>query len=551
MPVFNRKRTVVGLAVLAALAAVAAVRAQQYPEPPRVRPGDPEALSPLQLPHEDPDVQPAQFTRPAGITGKGPGTPANPGPTATAAVADPPSPVVRIRVRVPADSPPGDDVKYLLTVQNVSQADAHQVTVRNPLPEGAQFVKAEPAPSQADPKQVAWSFGTLKGGESKSITLFLKPKHGAAEIKNLAYVRFEHGEQVTTRINGPKVKVDKSAPKQALRDEPFTVRVVVENTGKVPAEGVRVVENIDRSAEVEAVTTGATRTKPDDNQWQWDVGTLLPGQRKVIEYRVTPRQAAETLTLTNVSAQKNVLEKAEARTDVRFPRLAVKLTGPTKVEPGEPAEYEIMVRNTGTVPSTNVNVRATVPADCTLTRKTEGGSRYNDQLSWTLPRLEPGDGHTFRFALKARTTGRRMVIATATDARKTRAHDEKATVFQGTAALVWEVVPDLSRVSVGQSGMFTVRVKNSGGEAARNVRVEVELPETVALVRATPDVRPTGTKLAFGPEVVAANGEATFTITYEARRASQAWFRATLWAESLGDKPLVTEKMVDVTGGVR
>ena len=96
-----------------------------------------------------------------------------------------------------------------------------------------------------------------------------------------------------------------------------------------------------------------------------------------------------------------------------------------------------------------------------------------------------------------------------------------------------------------------MRVKNTGGEVARNVRVEVELPDAVALVRATPDVRPSGAKLLFGPEVVAANGETTFTITYEARRPSQAWFRATLSADALGDKPLVTEKVVDITGGAR
>jgi uncharacterized repeat protein (TIGR01451 family) len=558
MPVWNRKRTTAGLAALAVLAAVAAVRAQQFPEqPPPLRPGefaDRQALPPLELPHEDPEVKPAQFSRPVGLTGQPPGTPANPGTNPARPVADPPSPVVRIQVRVPADSPPDDEIKYLLTVQNVSQSDAHQVSVRNPIPEGGQFVKADPAPdaSQPNPKQIVWSFGTLKGGESKQITLFLKPKPGVAELKNLAYVRFEHGEQVTTRIMAPRVKVGKTAPKQTLRDEPFTVRVLVENTGKVPAENVRVVENVNGTAEVEAVTAGAKRPKPDENQWQWDVGTLMPGQRKVIEYRVTPRQAAETLTLTNVSSPKGVLEKAEARTEVLVPGLSVKLEGPSKVEPGEPARYEITVRNTGTVPSTNLSVRATIPGDCKLTgKKTEGGQLYKDQLQWALSRLEPGDAYTFRFALRASTTGRRVVVASATDARRTRAHDEVPTVFQGTAALAWETVPDPVVLSVGRQGTFTVRVKNAGGEAARNVRVEVELPDAVALVRATPDVRPAGNKLLFGPEVVAANGETTFTITYEAKRPSPAWFRATLWAEALGDKPLVTEKMVDVTGGAR
>src|SRR5205823_701283 len=65
-------------------------------EPPIAAPG----LPPLITPVEDASVEPAQYTRPAG-------TPASPNnPPARQTVADPPSPVVKIQVRVPADSPP-------------------------------------------------------------------------------------------------------------------------------------------------------------------------------------------------------------------------------------------------------------------------------------------------------------------------------------------------------------------------------------------------------------------------------------------------------------
>src|SRR5206468_4401911 len=108
-------------------------------------------------------------------------------------------------------------------------------------------------------------------------------------------------------------------------------------------------------------TTGASRTKHDENQWEWQVGTLLPGQRKLIEYRITPRLAADAFSTTNVSADKGVLEKAEARTTVHTPGLSVKLTGPSGVVgAGEAARYEITVRNTGTLPSMNVKVTGTI-----------------------------------------------------------------------------------------------------------------------------------------------------------------------------------------------
>lgn len=579
MGMWKFRRTTVGTAglITAALVAWAAVSAsaQNPPEPAALplftgtqqgpaTPAGSEPLPKLEVPgtNEDPEVQPAQFRQP-GRTPPGSAPRPAPGSGSTGTpvarpVADPPAPVVRIQVRVPADTPPGDDIKYVITVANVSQADAHQVTVRNPIPEGVAAVsKAEPKPDekQTTPQQVVWTFGTLKAGQSKAIELSLKPKPDAKEVKNLAYVRFEHGEVVTTRVARPAVKIAKVAPKQTVRDEPIIVRVTVENTGKVPASKVRVVENVDRTAEFEAITTGAQQTKTKtgeaESQWEWDAGTLMPGQKKTFEYRIVPRQAGDALTTTNVSADKGVLEKAEARTKVLVPGLSMKLEGPKEhvIKAGEVAKYEITVRNTGTLPSTNIRVSGNLPADCRLTMKTEGGHVYRDSIVWTIPRLEPGEAQTFRFSLRANTSGSREVVASVIDARKVRDSREVRTLFEGAAALLWEVVPDPVGLSVGRRGTFTVRVKNNGGEAAGNVRVEVELPDAVRFEQATPSVRATGNRIVFPKETIAAKGETAYTITYEAVKSDQAWFKAIMTADALGDRPMQTEKAVEITGG--
>ena len=414
------------------------------------------------------------------------------------------------------------------------------------------MVSANPQYDQtaAPAKEVTWSLGTLKGGQTKTIELLLKPKADAKEVKNLAYVRFEHGEATVTRIARPGLKVSRTAPKQAVKDEPFTVRVLVENTGRVSAEQVKLVETLTATAQLDAVTTGVKRTRPDENQWQWDIGTLLPGQRKVVEYRVHPTQAGDALGTTVVSADKGVLAKDEGRTQVLVPGLQLRLEGPKGVvAPGDAANYEILVKNTGTLPSTNVKIAGTVPADCRPTKKTDGGQIYRDAIVWNVPRIEPGESVTVRYSLKAATSGRRVVVASASDARKSRDSQELATVFQGTAALVWEQVPDPATVYRGKTGTVTVRVRNSGGEESRNTRVEVELPPEVALVQGTPTPRADGAKVVFPADVIPAGGERVYTITYRAERAGQAWFRFRLAADSLGDRPVTTEKAVEVLGG--
>jgi uncharacterized repeat protein (TIGR01451 family) len=183
--------------------------------------------------------------------------------------------------------------------------------------------------------------------------------------------------------------------------------------------------------------------------------------------------------------------------------------------------------------------------------KTEGGQVYRDSIVWAVPRLEPGEAKSFRLGIKAATTGRRVVVASATDARKVRASDEMATLFRGIAALVWETELEPVALAAGRRGTFTVRVRNNGGEQAQNVRLEVELPPEVGLKQSTPDVRPNGAKLVYGPSSLAAGTTATYTITYEAKQGGQAYFKARLTADALGDRPLETAKSVEITGGAK
>jgi uncharacterized repeat protein (TIGR01451 family) len=518
--------------------------------PPRK---DDEKLAPLVVPPiSDPSVEPAQFKQSPGA----PRPVASPPPRTGSDVPDPPPPVVTVRVRVPADAAPGDDIKYVITVQNTSAADAHAVTVRNPLaPEVEKVVKADPEPDEklsTPGKQLVWSFGTLKGGQGKTIELILRHKDGAAQVKNLAYVKFEHGEAVTTKIAKPTVKVTKAAPKQTVRDEPFTVRVLVANAGRVPAAGVRVVENLPASAEVEPITDGGKRVKqPEGQQWVWEIEKLRPGERKLIEYRVTAREAKDVFTLTSVSGTRLVADKpAEGRTQVLVPGLEVKLAGPTGVvSAGESAKYEIVVRNPGTLPCTNVKVTGTIPVETKPTMKTDGGQLYRDSIVWRLARLEPGEAQSFRFAVKASRTGRYVVVASATDARGQRAGQELATAFSGTAALTWETRFDQHTVRAGKQGVFTVKVKNAGGEAARSVRVRIDVPDAVSVVQVTPATRIENNVIAFGAEEIKPSGEATYTITFEGKKADQALFNVRMSADCLGDRPMEAQKSVNVIGG--
>lgn len=497
-------------------------------------------------PKVDPEVTPAQFTQPAAVV---PAPPA----VASGVVSDPPTPMVRVQVRVPANVAPGKDLTYKLVVANTSRADAYHVAVRNPVPASVQFVRAEPKPDKVDAqpaqavKEVAWTLGTLRPGERREIELVLKPTAEAREVRNQAFVSFEHGQAVVTQINKPKLAVAKVAPKQAAQTDPIPVRVVIENKGRVPVSKVELVETVTKGFEFAADAEGEKGSGPEQRVWQ--LGTLRPGERKVVEYKLTAKEAAELLTTSAVKSQEiPEAERAESTTKVLTAGLALDLTGPATVGGGEPALYEIVARNTGTLPLTNVRVSGSLPGDCTLTKMTNGGQRYRDQVSWTVPQLKPGEAQSFRLGLKANTTGQRTVRAAARDARGLEKARELRTSFQGTALLQWHAELD-PQVSAGQQRVLTVRVENRGGEAAKNVRLRVDLPQQVSVQQATPKNRSSANMVEFDAVSVPANGEETFTITYKAERAGQAYFIMKLAADTLGEQPLTKEQAVEITGG--
>src|SRR5262249_19604516 len=149
---------------------------------------------------------------------------------------DPPTPIVAIRVRVPASAAAGQDLEYHICVENLSAAPAHHVIVRNPLPANARYVRANPEPSAKEPELV-WNLGTLEACGCREIVLVLSPT-GTGDVLDCARVQFEHGQCVTTHIVRPAINVRKAGPTQAVVNAALNYQLTVTNTGGTELTGV-------------------------------------------------------------------------------------------------------------------------------------------------------------------------------------------------------------------------------------------------------------------------------------------------------------------------
>jgi uncharacterized repeat protein (TIGR01451 family) len=105
---------------------------------------------------------------------------------------------------------------------------------------------------------------------------------------------------------------------------------------------------------------------------------------------------------------------------------------------------------------------------------------------------------------------------------------EAAIEIVGVAALQMSVKDSSDPVAVGQRVTYTVRVKNAGTRAAKQVRVSAEVPEALRPTRGTgPGAAATvaGPKVTFpAVDALAPGAEATFVIEAEARLPGDARF---------------------------
>ena len=483
-------------------------------------------------PREDPDVVPAQFARPG--------------------VADPAPPVVRVQVRVPGAVAPKTSITYTMTVTNVSSASAFRVTLRHAVPEGAERPTFEPPPDnlaeQPPPKDYVWKFKELTPGKSRLVTATYALKPGVKAVRAAAFVSYEHGESVVTQVELPRLTLTKSAPERAMAGEPVPVRVEVANAGNVEVKGVELLETLPKGVEFR----GDGEATANPQQRLWKLGSLRPGERKLVPYQMVAQKQGELLAISAVTAQDAAAAPAkESRTKVDTAGVALALSGPARVEAGGAGEYVATVTNTGTLPLGAVRVRAEVPEGCRPTAMSAGGRVGRDELVWDGPPdrdrgpLRAGEKFEVKFKLRGERAGERVVRASASAPGSDEQSAEARTQFEANSQLQGRADISPALVAAGEEGQLKYLVSNTGDGAAKAVTVVVAVPEGVTVTRVPARAKQAGNEIRFDPTDLPPGGEASYTLDFRGDKPANVVFGFTV--TEAGGRGVRSTKEVAIT----
>lgn len=461
-------------------------------------------------------------------------------PPGTLCPVDPPPPTVALSMRVAAVAAPGQELEYRIRVVNRSSAAAHHVTVRNPQPANAVFVRAAPEPSVRAPELV-WRLGTLPPCACREIVLVLRPT-GTGDVNNCARVEIEHGQCVTTRIVRPAapaptpaptppapvagLSVRKTGPAQVLRYDPASFRIEVINTGAAPLSDVMVTDVLPRQLQYEGgEPTQPRKTPAGPALLSWNLGTLAPGQQRAIAYRAL---ALEEGTFTNravATAAGGLRQESASRVVVVAARLDLKMSGPEQRYPTQVAEYALTVSNPGSGPATNVTVLNPVPPGTTVSIA-DGGQQVGNEVRWSLGTLPPRGTRTVRLRLGVDKPGEIVNRATATADRDLSATAEVKTRFEGAAGLSVRIERK-NPVRVGSEFVYAILVENTGTADATGVKVTATIPVQLKITDAQ---APPGS-----PKPAVADNKVTFEpLTLKPGKANALSYRIHVLAQQAG-----------------
>lgn len=340
-------------------------------------------------------------------------SPSNPGPADDDCLPKyPPPPVVKIMVRVPACSDPGSAIKYTICIENCSTAEAHHVIVKNPLPDNAKFVKADPAPTKLAP-ELQWNLGTIGGGARREITLVLLPTN-KDDVKNCARVQFEHGQCVTTRQalspphglpgahgdpgvrppvittipddGAPELELSIRGPKDRHANLDTRYEITVVNKGKGKALNALVRAKVSPKLGIRKVSDPGVAI---ENVVAWTLGHLDPGTSKTMVLTVRAMDKGEHCIQVEALADPNLKKEAEICTNFSgASALSVSLMNrEDPVFVGDKITYPVVIKNQGTEPVTNIKLRVFVP----------NGLKYERANAHAEPRAPIKEGQWIEF----------------------------------------------------------------------------------------------------------------------------------------------------------
>ncbi len=447
------------------------------------------------------------------------------------------SPMLSIQTHGPRRITVGKEAPYEVVIQNSGTVAANDLVVTVDLPPWAEVLATEAsigatqAPQPGDKAgQFLWRVGRLEAKAQEKLVLRIVPRESRPFELGVRWSFTPLRSQAEIEVQEPKLGLALEGPREVLYSQRHIYKLIMMNTGNGPAENVV----------VSLVSKGAG----DQASASHKLGTLSPGEKKVLEVELVPR-ASGTLTLeVQLQGDGNAQASLTETIVVRKPELRLALTGPKEHFVGAPASYQLQASNPGNASTKNVRIVLNLPEGVENIVSTPEGRLSFDRrkVEWTFPEIAPGASRELTLKCQFRTAGSARIVANASADMNLSATDSINTQVEAVADLTLSVVDPAGPVPVSDEAVYEIRIHNRGTKTATQVEAVAYFSHGIEPVGADGAPNKIGPgQVFFSPIAAIAPGQTqVLKIKAKADRAGNHIFRAEVYCQSAGVR-LVSE----------
>ena len=416
------------------------------------------------------------------------------------------TPQLTIEKRAPAEIQVNQLAIFEIKVRNVGQVPAHQVRVRDFVPQGTQLERASPAAAPDATGAMTWNLGTLQPGQQATISMHLMPL-AEGQIGSVATVDFQARASVRTTCTKPQLMVKQSVPEKVLIGKDITIAITVSNSGSGDATNVVLVEDVP-----EQLTHVAGR------ELEYPIGTLRPGETKQLSLKLRASKAGLVRNVLSLRGTGKTYVEDVAQFEVIAPQLQVALEGPKVRYLDRPAKYSVTVANPGTAPANNIELVAYLPKGLKFV-DTDHHGRYDQNhhaVLWSLEELPANVRDSVSITALPIESGEQRVRLEGRASLGLADQFDHLVQVESVAQLMFRVTDLSDPIEQGNETTYEIRVTNVGTRAATGIQLAAALsPELQPISGNGPTaVAIQGQQVFFGPlERIAPRGEAVYKIT--------------------------------------
>jgi uncharacterized repeat protein (TIGR01451 family) len=331
------------------------------------------------------------------------------------------APGLAVRATGPATADADKPVPYRVEVSNTGDIPAPNVVLAYAIPEGATVVGTNP-PAQPFGNRLEWRLGDLPARSAPvavevTVAMRLQARYDhhfrATSMRGAEAVPELSAEGVaSTIVNRSALVVRMQGPKTAPVGGQATFLVEVENVSSLPATNVLLTDTFDPGLEHISGQPSPLVTNA--------IGTLEPGQKQALALNFIVKQPGQHCHRLDVTAdgglKATVQDCVTATGETPVQRAGIRITGPERMNIGEKGLYEIEVRNSGTVPLTNLRIALRYSTSLRPAGASRDYQLGRGEISWNLAELAAGDAIRWQFeglALRADPSARSIATVTA------------------------------------------------------------------------------------------------------------------------------------------